>query len=103
MLIRGRWVHCCVHWGSFGSLGFIGFIHTRPGCRRVQLGPLKPTLVVFVIIRVCPGHRVHSGSLGSFVRSLGIVRVIRFIHVRPGGHRVHFGLTRACPGCRWVH
>ena len=40
---RVCWVHSGELWGSSGSLGFVGFIRERPG-----------------------GHRVLSGSLGSF-------------------------------------
>ena len=50
----GRRVHSDAPWVSSGSFGFVGFIWARPG-----------------------GRRVHSGSLGSFGRTLCVVRFIR--------------------------
>ena len=78
---------------------------------------------VFGYIQVCPrGRRVHSGSMGSFGCSLGVVgsiqlprvysgtlRLVRFPQVRPGCRRVHTRLLSsfACSlvfiRFRWVH
>ena len=48
-------------WGSQCSFGFIGSIQARPG-----------------------RYRVHSGSLGSFGGSIGIVLIIRVRWVHSG-------------------
>ena len=78
-----RWVNSGAPWGLSASFGFFGFIRVRP-CG---------SLWFVAYIRVLPkSHRVHSGSLASFSRSLGFAG---FIWVKPGGRRVHsvsFGL-----------
>ena len=77
-----------------GSFGVVGFIHLRPGCRRVHSGSLgsfgcAPVVVCFIRGREvhsgAPGcRRVHFVSLGSFWCALGVVRFI-------SGRSVHFG------------
>ena len=52
-VILVRWIYSGAPCGSSGSFGFVGYIRPRPG-----------------------GRRIHSGSLGSFVRALGVVGFI---------------------------
>ena len=86
--IRVYWVNSGAPFGSSGSFGFVGFV--RAG-RRVHSGSLSSFWHVlgwsgsfrFVgLIWLRPwGCQVHSISLGSFGRTLGVVG---FIWVRSG-------------------
>ena len=53
---------------SSGSFGFVWFVRARP-----------------------TDCQVHSGSLGSFRRTLGVFGFVWFIWARAGGRRVHWG------------
>ena len=61
--IRGRSIHSGAQWVSLRLFGDVGFIQVRPGGH-------------WVIQVSAGGCRVHSGSLGSFRCTLGIVGFI---------------------------
>ena len=64
--IRGRSIHSGAQWVSLRLFGDVGFIQVRPGGHWV---------VGFIQVSA-GGCRVHSGSLGSFRCTLGIVGFI---------------------------
>ena len=112
-------------WGSlrtFGiALGVVGLIRARPGCPRIHSCPLGRECPggdgvrscaplrssgSFMLIAYPGGRRVHSGSLGSFVRALVVGGFIRVRCVRSGAPWVSsssFGFIRGLPGGRRVH
>ena len=70
-------------WESSGSFVFAWFIGVRRVCGRDSLGSFVFALGIVVFIRVHwailaqSGHgRFHSGSFGSFFRSLSVVGII---------------------------
>ena len=93
-------------WGApLGPLGFVWFIHARPGGRLVHLsslGSLRRALRVVVFVRARP-------VVGGFIRVLWVSSgapwetscsfgFVRFIRARSGGRWVHFGAPLVSSG-----
>ena len=83
----------CAPWDSSDASGIVGFVRVRPW-------------VVDFILAHPDGHRAHSGSLGSFRRTLVVIVFIqvRSVHFSaPWRTSGSFAIVLAHTGARRVH
>ena len=103
VFIRVLWVHSGAPWRSSGTFDFVGFIPVRPRRRRVQSGTLGSFVRALGVVVFIPAR--SEGRWGTSCGSLGSFGFVGFIQALPGGRWVHSGWlgSSARPQGRRVH
>ena len=100
-------IHSGAPYVSLGSFRFVGVIQARPGDRRVHscsLVSFVRALGVFGFIRArALGRRVYLDSFGPVGRALEVIGFSWVRCVHSGVPWGFVGFIRARPVCRWVH